>query len=129
MVESEITDGRRIAELLASEIDGRDDDELAVLSVTDADRDAEPAVGGTQAYTIEADDGTRIARVFLHPERIHIEFDGGQDVAIEAAARESLRTRPKATTPPKTLVFLERGADVKRGVRVVQAAVGALEAE
>ncbi len=42
MVEERITDGRRIAELLSSEVDGREDGELAEYAVTNADRDVEP---------------------------------------------------------------------------------------
>lgn len=123
MVENRITDGRRIGELLASEINGRDDDELAFLQVTNADRSAEPAVGGTRAFDITVgDDDKRLARVFIHPERAHLEFDCGRDTAVEVANKNDLRTRPKASSPPKTLVFLESGSAVKRGVRVIQAA-------
>ncbi|MFP8957908.1 hypothetical protein ACLI4Y_14370 [Natrialbaceae archaeon A-CW3] len=157
MVDDRITDGRRIAELLASEIDGRVDDELEWLTVTNADRDAEPTVDGTRAYDIsiaghddssdgmgaadegesggsavaaDTDSSTRLARVFLHPDRIHLEFDRGREAAVEAAETADLRTRPKASTPPKTLVFLESGASVKRGVAVVQEAFrGAVETE
>ncbi|MFP8888740.1 hypothetical protein ACLI4U_03090 [Natrialbaceae archaeon A-CW2] len=123
MVEDRVTDGRRIAELLASEIDGRDDDELEFLQVTNADRSATPAVGGTRAFDITIDDDEqRLARVFIHPERAHLEFDRGRDIAAEIASENGLRTRPKAGSPPKTLVFLESGGAVKRGVSVVQAA-------
>ncbi|MFC7231132.1 hypothetical protein ACFQMM_06395 [Saliphagus sp. GCM10025308] len=127
MVEDRITDGRRIAELLASEIDGRADDELASLAVTNADRNVEPAVGGARAFDIsfvdeDGDPLERLARVFVHPDRAHLEFDQGREAAVDAAGEADLRTRPKATTPAKTLVFLERAATVKRGVTVVQAA-------
>ncbi|MFP9191029.1 hypothetical protein ACLI4Q_05110 [Natrialbaceae archaeon A-CW1-1] len=149
MVDDRITDGRRIAELLASEIDGRVDDELEWLAVTNADRDVEPTVDGTRAFdvsivgsgkgsgdesepvpTAESHSSTRLARVFLHPNRVHLEFDRGREAAVDAAEAADLRTRPKASTPPKTLVFLESGASVKRGVAVVQAAFrGAVETE
>ncbi|WP_252699243.1 hypothetical protein [Natronosalvus vescus] len=149
MVDDRITDGRRIAELLASEIDGRVDDELEWLAVTNADRDVEPTVDGTRAFdvsivgsgkgsgdesepapSVEPDTSTRLARVFLHPNRVHLEFDRGREAAVDAAEAADLRTRPKASTPPKTLVFLESGASVKRGVAVVQAAFrGAVETE
>ena len=136
MVDDRITDGRRIAELLASEIDGRVDDELAMLAVANADRDVEPAVGGARAFDVEfvaagefedrlAPAGDRLARVFVHPDRTHLEFDRGREAAVDAASDRGLRTRPKASTPPKTIVFLESGAAVKRGVGVLQAAARA----
>lgn len=140
MVEDRITDGRRIAELLASELDGREDGELERIAVTNADRDVEPTVEGTRAYDIERvhgtrdarrdaersdgveRDGERIARAFVHPDRAHLELEVGQDAGLEAARERDLRVRPKATTPPRTIVFVESGAEVKRATAVVQAA-------
>ncbi len=133
MVDDEITDGRRIAELLASELAGRRDGELAVLSVADADRDVEPTVGGARAYDVERrppspEDGggdgepIRLARAFVHPDRLHLEFRVGREAAADAARDASLRVRPKATIPPRTLVFVERGAAVKRATDVLSAA-------
>ena len=126
MVEDRITDGRRIAELLASELDGRRDDELERIAVTDADRDVEPTVEGARAYTI-ARDSERFARVFVHPDRAHVELEAGQDAGLEAARERDLRVRPKATTPPRTIVFVESGAEVKRATAVVQAASRAVD--
>jgi|GEM_PF-105886 len=182
MVDDEITDGRRIAELLASELTGRRDGELAALSVVDADRDVEPTVGGARAYDVErrppspedgpdggecgsddgehgsddtedgSDDGehgsddtedgsgnggdgsdggegetddgesVRLARAFVHPDRLHLEFGAGREAAADAARDAGLRVRPKAATPPRTLVFVERGAAVKRATDVLSAA-------
>ena len=85
MVENRITDGRRIAELLSSEIDGREDGELAHFAVTNADRDVEPTADGARAYDVTRHD-ERIARVFIHEDRAHLELEAGQDVAAEAAA-------------------------------------------
>ena len=125
MVEERITDGRRIAELLASELDGREDDELASIAVTNADRDVEPTADGARAYDVTlalpSDDAHRIARVFVHEDRARLEFETGQDVAAEAAEDLELRVRPKATQPPRTLVFVESGAAVKRATDVVKA--------
>ncbi|MDF9744337.1 hypothetical protein [Natrinema salsiterrestre] len=119
MVEDRITDGRRIAELLSSEIDGREDGELTHFAVTNADRDVEPTADGARAYDVTRHD-ERIARVFIHEERAHLEFETGQDAAAEAASDTDLRMRPKATAPPKTLVFVESGAEVKQATDVVQ---------
>ncbi|ELZ01794.1 hypothetical protein [Natrialba asiatica] len=140
MVEDRTTDGTRIAQLLSSELDGREDGELAALAVTNADRDVNPTVDGVRAYDVtitddSADDGDdvatdnpdgeRLAQVFVHPDRSRLEFTAGQDVAAEVAANEGLRVRPKATQPPRTLVFVESGAEVKRATDVVQAVVRA----
>lgn len=120
MVEDRITDGRRIAELLSSELDGREDGDLAAVAVTNADRDVEPTAEGARAYDVTCTD-ERIARVFIHEDRARLEFEAGQDVAADTATDVDLRVRPKATTPPRTLVFVESGAEVKRATDVVQA--------
>ncbi|QCS41619.1 hypothetical protein [Natrinema versiforme] len=119
MVEDRITDGRRIAQLLSSELDGREDGELARFAVTNADRDVEPTADGARAYDVIRDD-ERIARAFVHDDRAHLEFEAAQDAAAEAASDVDLRVRPKATNPPRTLVFVESGAEVKRATDVVQ---------
>ncbi len=129
MVEERLENGTRIAQLLASEVDGRTDGDLGSLSVTEANPDVEPTADGTFAYAIEAraetggDRATRPAEVYVHPDRAHIEFSGGHEVVVAAAENEGLRVRPKATRPPKTLVFVEDGAEAKRAVAVVERAV------
>ncbi|MFA9424769.1 hypothetical protein [Natronorubrum sp. A-ect3] len=128
MVEERITDGRRIAELLASELDGREDGPLGSVQVTNADRDVEPTVDGARAYDVTLA-GERIARVFVHDDRARLEFEAGQDVAAETAKELELRVRPKATEPPRTLVFVEHGAAVKRGSDVVQAVCRSLQTD
>ncbi|WP_436344094.1 hypothetical protein [Natronorubrum sp. FCH18a] len=120
MVEERITDGRRIAELLASELDGREDGTLESTRVTNADRDVESTADGARAYDVEFA-AERLARVFVHEERARLEFETGQDVAAETADDLELRVRPKATEPPRTLVFVESGAAVKRATDIVQA--------
>jgi len=126
MVEDRITDGRRIAELLSSELDGREDGGLAAVAVTNADRDVEPTADGARAYDVTRGDD-RFARVFVHDDRAHLEFETAQDIAAETASDADLRVRPKATTPPRTLVFVESGADVKRATDVIQAVSRRLE--
>jgi hypothetical protein len=122
MVDERLTDGRRIAQFLASEVTGHEDD-LRSLSVTDADPDVEPTPDGAFAYAIERaerDDGgdggadsTRVASVFVQPERVRVEFEAAVDAVADAAREEGLRVRPKAVDPPRTLVFVEDGAQVK----------------
>lgn len=112
MVEDRITDGKRIAELLSSEVDARGAD-LAALSVTNANRDAEGTADGQRAYDVDRD-GERIARVYVHEDRVRIDVERAPDRAVELAEEYGLRARPKAVDPPRTLVFVESGAAVKR---------------
>lgn len=118
MVEERTTDGKRIAQLLASEADGRSDGGLGSLSVENADRDAEPSVDGTLAYEIHRD-GEPFADVYIHEDRARVEVRAAPSTVAEAAEREGLRVRPKAVEPPRTLVFVESGAEVKRAARAL----------
>ena len=153
MVTDRLTDGVRIAELLASEVTGNESG-LRGLTVADADRDVEPAADGALAYrivrerdgaadgdgsaeadgaadgdgSVEADataDGHRpgepVAAVYVQPERARIEAIAAPDAAAEAAAAADLRVRPKAVHPPRTLVFVEDGAGVKRALTALEA--------
>lgn len=122
MVEDRITDGRRIAQLLSSELHGRTDGAFAALSVVDADREIEPTADGTRAYRVERDEES-FATVFVHPDRVRVEVETGLDAAVEAAEELGLRVRPKAVEPPKTILFVESGAQVKRAADVLAAAV------
>lgn len=121
MVERRVTDGRRIAELLASELTGRADGPLGRLAVVDA-RDVECVPGtGAFAYGVDAD-GDRLAAVYVHPERIRIEVERGVEDAVAAAAERDLPVRPVASTPPRAVVFVESGAAVKRASDVLASA-------
>lgn len=122
MVEERITDGVRIAELLSSEISGRDGD-LAGLSVVDADPDAEGTVDGERAYDV-ARDGDRVARAFVHESRVRLEVDADPERSLELAGDRGLRARPRATDPPRTILFVESGAEVKRAGDVLGALAG-----
>jgi hypothetical protein len=138
MVEDRLRDGRRIAQLLASEVTG-DADRLPGVAVADADRDVEPTVDGAFAYSVarEPQDDEplsatgalgwtgRLAEVYVHPDRVRIELLAGQAAAAERADTEGLRVRPKAAEPPRTLVFVPDGAAVKPTTRVLAAALEA----
>lgn len=148
MTGDRVTDGVRIAELLSSELHGRTDGVLAHVAVTDAVDDLEPTADGVRAYDVvwsreplvaepERDvavlsvdaggaDGERLASVSVQPDRARVEFVAGVDVAAEAAEGTRLRVRPKATTPPRTLAFVESGAAVKDAGDVATAVVQAL---
>jgi hypothetical protein len=137
MVKDEITDGKRIGQLLSSEIHGYERGALGRLSVADADTDVEPTEAGAFAYAIEyegeggTEDGDgepqRIAEVYVHPDRAHVEFRVGVETAAERADSEGLRVRPKAVEPPRTLVFVENGAEVKGALRVIRTVAEAVE--
>lgn len=138
MVDDRLEDGRRIAELLASELDGLGG-ALAPVAVVDADRDVTPTPDGSEAYRVAhggdageagATDAAReVAVVFVHPDRARVEFLVAPDVAAERADREGLRVRPTASRPPRTLVFVPDGAAVKRAVTVFEAVVAALDGD
>jgi hypothetical protein len=124
MVEERLTDGVRIAQLLASEVEGG----VGVLDacrVTDADRDVDPTPDGALAYRIRTDrqhsGSDLLAEVFVQSDRVRVEFVTSPDRAAEAADAEELRARPKAVEPPRTLVFLPDGASVKRLLPVFDA--------
>jgi hypothetical protein len=118
MVEDRLSDGVRIAQLLSSEITGLGS--LDALTVVDADAEVEPTVDGRLAYRLERD-GTPFAAVYVHPDRARIELREGHERAVAAAEDQELRVRPKAVEPPRTIVFVEDGAQVKRAARLLEA--------
>lgn len=129
MVVDELTDGRRLGQLLASEIHGHERGVFERLGVVDADTDVEPSDEGAFAYAIAVGSGDRgdggnddwIADAYIHPDRLRVEFSASPDVAAAAGREAGLRTRPKAVDPPRTLVFVESGGEVKAALRVVRA--------
>ena len=123
MVEDRTTDGKRIAQLLSSEVSSREDSGLDGLEVVNADADVEPSADGELAYEValrnDADTADAIlAEVYVHDDRARVEFRERADAAAETAEEVGLRVRPKATRPPRTLVFVEDGAEVKRATDV-----------
>lgn len=95
MVEDRITDGRRIAQLLASELTGLERGPLGDVSVVDADRDVEPTADGAFAFGIEID-GRSLGEVYVTPdtarltlaERRTVETDR-EDVTVEESSADS----------------------------------------
>ncbi|WP_276301964.1 hypothetical protein [Halorussus lipolyticus] len=119
MVEDRTTDGKRIAQLLSSEVSSREDSGLDALEVVNADADVEPSAEGELAYEIAfADGGEILAEVYVQEDRARIEFREEVDSAAEVAESVELRVRPKAVEPPRTIVFVEDGAEVKRATDV-----------
>lgn len=124
MVEDELRDGIRIAQLVSSEITGHEDAPFDSLAVENSDLDVEPTVDGAQAFDI-THDGNVLASVFVHPDRAHLELRSGLEDARYAAEERGLRVRPKAVEPPRLLVFVENGAEAKRVLGVLAAAASA----
>ncbi|ELZ96831.1 hypothetical protein C440_03618 [Haloferax mucosum ATCC BAA-1512] len=127
MVVDTLSDGTRIAQLLASELTGHED-AFSTLAVVDADPDVEPTEDGALAYAVNAAD-ERVAEVYVQPDRARVEFVVHPDVTADAASDANLRVRPKAVHPPRTLVFVEDGAQVKWVLPAFHALVEAREIE
>jgi hypothetical protein len=123
MVEPRIEDGRRIAELLASEVTGHEDGLLASLSVVDADRSVEPTDSGAFAYGVDCD-GDRLCDVSVRPAeavlalRVDTAAAGGR---AEAPGLESRGTDADGAL----LLAVTYGAAVKAAVEVLVAAAEA----
>lgn len=124
MTDDRITDGRRIGELLASEVTARSDGPLSGLALVDVRSDVEGSKDGTFAYGISLDDRIRLADVYIHDDRARLEFRAGLDPIPEVADEVDLQVRPKAVEPPRAIVFVEDGAAVKRALDVIRAAIG-----
>lgn len=153
MVQNRLRDGKRIAQLLASELTG-DQAALETVVVADADPDVEPTADGAFAYrvvhvadsdalttddrgrpTLAADVSsdsaaavTEIATVSVQPEHAAVAFSAATERAVEAATATDLDT--VSTTTNDTIrtgrVRLADGVDAKRVVPVFEAVVTAL---
>lgn len=118
-----LRDGHRVAELLASELESGATS--GAFAVTDADPDVEPAPDGALAYRVRDDRGDdAMAEVFVQSDRAYVEFRIAPDTASAAAEEAGLRVRPKAVEPPRTIVFVEDGAQVKWVLPVFEAVLG-----
>lgn len=135
MVADRLTSGVRIGQLLASEISGNEG-RLRAFALADADPDVEPTPDGAFAYDVVLGDN-RVAEVYVQSDRLRIEFVADSEesatatdepdvpaLAAAAADEAGLRVRPKAVHPPRTLVFVEDGAQVKRVLPVFEAVIG-----
>ena len=152
MVQERLSDGKRIAQLLASELTG-DQAALAHVVVADADPDVEPTADGAFAYrvvhaadsdalttddrgrpTLAADsaaDGdaeiTEIAAVSVYPECARVTFSVAPDRAAEVAADTVIGVQSTdAADPADTTVVITDGVEAKRVLSVFEAVVDAL---
>lgn len=124
MVEDRITDGKRIAQLLASELTGLSSGPMDRLGVFDADPDAEPSDEGTFAYGIVLDEEP-VGEVFVHESTARIDLSVERDSVADATDRDSdADGLSVATTDGGGLrVHVEYGAAVKRAVDLIVTAV------
>jgi len=119
MVDERITDGERIAQLLASELSGLETGPLADLTVVDADPEASPTESGTVAYAV-AFDGERVGEVRMYPERVRVALatPAGRfpdvDLDVETAGEDAAGD---------VVVIVDSGATVKRAVDAVREVV------
>lgn len=117
MVEDVTTDGRRIAELLASELTGLRVGPLERVSVADADPDVEPTAEGALAYRIEYA-GEGVANVRIRPEAAVV-------VAEEPWPRDDLEDGTGLSLEEDDRVLVvERGAAVKRTIDALRNSLG-----
>jgi hypothetical protein len=152
MVQERLSDGKRIAQLLASELTG-DQAALAHVVVADADPDVEPTEDGAFAYRVvhaadsdalttddrgrptlaagSAADGdaeiTEIAVVSVLPERARVTFSIAPDRAAEAAADTVIEVQSTdAADTADTTVAITDGVEAKRVLSVFEAVVDEL---
>lgn len=152
MVQDRLRDGKRIAQLLASELTG-DQSALATVVVADADPDVEATDDGAFAYRVvhvadsdalTTDDRgrptladstadvdaelTEIATVSVRPDRAQVGFSTAADRAVEAATTADLDVVSTAGTAPDdtALIGITDGVDAKRVVPVFAAVVTAV---
>ena len=149
MVEDRLRDGKRIAQLLASELTG-DQASLANVVVADADPDVEATEDGAFAYRVVhvadsdalgADDRgrptlaaaspsdidtelTEIATVSVQPDRARVVFSLAPERAAGAAADTALQLQ--STETADTTLLITDGVEAKRIVSVFEAVVSEL---
>jgi hypothetical protein len=120
-MDDRLEDGRRIAQLLASELDGRTDRGLDRVAVSDAEPDVEPTSDGVRAFDV-SECGDLVARVLVQPEQVLVEIPSLTEAAEAAAAENGLELTQPAVGAARVIV--PDGATVKRVVPVVRAVLG-----
>lgn len=118
VVEHRITDGTRIAQLLASEVDGRTDSGLDAVTVTNADRAVEPSPDGARAYDIVLPSEELLGQVFVHPNKARLSLESSV-VADTNAVSEAAEMRDLAYEVDTQSLWIDDGAAVKRASDIV----------
>lgn len=116
MVDDRVTDGKRLGELLASEIDSRTDSGLERSAVRNSIEEASPSPTGTEAFEIWMDEEP-IGSVVLYPDRLDIEFGLTDEAIMERAESVGLGVRDGADHRG-VVVRVEDGVAVKAMVEV-----------
>ncbi|MFB6308726.1 MAG: hypothetical protein ABEH35_05280 [Haloarculaceae archaeon] len=114
MVERRITDGKRIAQLLASELTGLETGPLSAVEVTDADPDAEPTGEGTFAYAITRA-GERVGAVYVHETRARVVL------SVDAASLPESVAAELDESEDEPVLWIDSGAAVKHAVDLLVA--------
>lgn len=109
MANNRITDGKRIGQLLASELTGLERGRLGAVSVADADPAVEPTADGAFAFRVETDDRT-IGSVTVTPETARLQLERATTFATD---------RTDVTVEDERTVVAHSGAAVKTLVDVV----------
>lgn len=115
MVEREIRDPERIGALLAAELEGQKRppfDDLSIEWSTDRSR-------GTPTFVARRG-AEALLEATVQPDRLLVTVRRSPAAVADAARGTELRVRPKGD-PPATLLFLERGAAVKRVIDALRA--------
>jgi hypothetical protein len=120
MVEDRITDGKRIAELLASELSGLDTGSLEQVAIVDAERSATPSETGTQAYRLTYR-GDALARVLIYPDHAEVDLEAEptwpDDQAVSTLDDE------------KDTLVVDSGAATKDAVDAIRRAISSLDGQ
>ena len=113
MVDERITDPRRVAQILASELTGLETGPLAAVTVLEADSSATPSESGARAYRIAFDE-TPVGSVWLYPDSVAVVLEGPtvDDAADVAVAPDRLELEDATAT--KRAVDALRAALVDR---------------
>ena len=112
MVDEKITDGKRIAQLLASELNGLESGVLNSVSVVDAEPDAAPDESGSEAYRIVYGESP-VAVVSMFPTETRVTFR----IAVPWPEE---RRRPETVAESGTALVISSGAEVKRAVDAIR---------
>ncbi|SFR99207.1 hypothetical protein SAMN05216559_2170 [Halomicrobium zhouii] len=124
MIEDDRSEGLRLVRRLREGL-VRNDGSTPRFDV-DHETAIDPTPDGTLAATLAAD-GRSLAAVYAQPTRAYVEFEAAPTVAAASADAAGLRVRPKASRPPKTLVFVESVGDVEPALGVIAAVHAASE--
>jgi hypothetical protein len=119
MVDERITDGKRLAQLLASELTGLETGPLADVAVVDADPGVTPTPDGAEAYAIDHR-GRHVGRVCVSPDEVEVRLD----VAPRGIDPSALSV-PAEERADGVVLSVESGAAVKRAVDAIRTLLAA----